>query len=42
MAETYEDAAERFVGFFAATIRNPKTRVAYMSAWLPRHLEPMA
>jgi integrase/recombinase XerC len=32
VAETHEDAAERFIGYFAATIRNPNTRAAYMNA----------
>jgi len=32
VAETHEDAAERFIEYFAATIRNPNTRAAYMNA----------
>jgi integrase len=32
VAETHPDAGERFLEFFAATIRNPNTRAAYMNA----------
>ena len=32
VAGTHEDAAERFLEFFAATIRNANTRAAYMNA----------
>ncbi len=32
VADTHEDAAERFVEYFAATIRNANTRAAYMNA----------
>jgi integrase len=32
VAETHPDASERFLEFFAATIRNPNTRAAYMNA----------
>jgi len=32
VADTHEDAAERFLEFFAATIRNANTRAAYMNA----------
>ncbi|CAN7634955.1 tyrosine-type recombinase/integrase [Phenylobacterium sp. LjRoot219] len=32
VADTHEDAAERFLEFFAATIRNANTRAAYMTA----------
>ena len=32
VADTHEDAAERFLEYFAATIRNPNTRAAYMNA----------
>lgn len=30
VADTHDDAAERFLEFFAATLRNPNTRLAYM------------
>jgi hypothetical protein len=29
---SYRDAAERFIGFFTANIRNPNTRRAYARA----------
>jgi site-specific recombinase XerD len=32
VADTHRDAGERFLEFFAATIRNPNTRAAYMNA----------
>ena len=32
VADTHENAAERFLEYFAATIRNPNTRAAYMNA----------
>lgn len=32
VADTHEDAGERFLEFFAATIRNPNTRAAYVAA----------
>ena len=32
VVDTHQDAAERFLEFFAATIRNPNTRAAYMNA----------
>ncbi len=32
VADTHRDAGERFVEYFAATIRNPNTRAAYMNA----------
>jgi integrase/recombinase XerC len=32
VADTHEDASERFLEFFAATIRNANTRAAYMNA----------
>jgi integrase len=32
VADTHPDAGERFVEYFAATIRNPNTRAAYMNA----------
>jgi integrase/recombinase XerC len=32
VADTHEDAAERFLEFFAATIRSANTRAAYMNA----------
>jgi len=32
VADTHRDAAERFLEYFAATIRNPNTRAAYMNA----------
>lgn len=32
VADTHADAAERFVEYFAATIRNPNTRAAYVNA----------
>ncbi len=32
VADTHQDAAERFIEFFAATIRNANTRAAYMNA----------
>lgn len=32
VADTHAQAAERFLEFFAATIRNPNTRAAYMNA----------
>ena len=32
VADTHRDAGERFLEFFAATIRNANTRMAYMSA----------
>lgn len=32
VADTHEDAGERFIEFFAATLRNANTRAAYMHA----------
>jgi hypothetical protein len=32
VADTHRDASERFLEFFAATIRNLNTRAAYMNA----------
>ena len=32
VADTHRDAGERFLEYFAATIRNPNTRAAYMNA----------
>ncbi len=32
VADTHRDASERFIEYFAATIRNPNTRAAYMNA----------
>ena len=32
VADTHRDAGERFIEYFAATIRNPNTRAAYMNA----------
>ena len=32
VADTHGNAAERFIEYFAATIRNPNTRAAYMNA----------
>jgi len=32
VADTHRDAAERFIEFFAATLRNANTRAAYMNA----------
>jgi len=32
VAATHRDASERFLEYFAATIRNPNTRAAYMNA----------
>jgi integrase/recombinase XerC len=32
VADTHRDAGERFIEYFAATVRNPNTRAAYMNA----------